>query len=193
MTSGTGSGKTESFLLPVLTRLVRESLTWSEEPSCYEWWNDVQGVWHGSRHASTRPAALRSIVLYPTNALVEDQIARLRRAVRSIRAAGGRQLWFGRYTSATLGSGRIPTGSSDRKRVEAVARDLRATVADFDELQLAGGVDLGQFSDPRKGELLSRWEMVTSPPDVLVTNYSMLNAMLMRDIESPCSMSQEPG
>ena len=28
VTSGTGSGKTEAFLLPVLTRLVTESLTW---------------------------------------------------------------------------------------------------------------------------------------------------------------------
>ena len=28
-----------------------------------------------------------------------------------------------------------------------------------------------------------RWDMVETPPDILVTNYSMLNAMLMRDHE----------
>ncbi len=31
VTSGTGSGKTESFLLPVLARLVAESLTWAKD------------------------------------------------------------------------------------------------------------------------------------------------------------------
>jgi DEAD/DEAH box helicase domain-containing protein len=44
---------------------------------------------------------------------------------------------------------------------------------------------LSQFQDPFAGELVTRWDMVASPPDILVTNYSMLNAMLMRDIEEP--------
>ena len=30
---------------------------------------------------------------------------------------------------------------------------------------------------------MTRWDIVATPPDILVTNYSMLNAMLMRDIE----------
>ncbi len=33
--------------------------------------------------------------------------------------------------------------------------------------------------------MLARWDMAASPPDLLVTNYSMLNAMLMRDLEDP--------
>ncbi len=33
--------------------------------------------------------------------------------------------------------------------------------------------------------MLSRWDMVTAPPDILVTNYSMFNVMLMRDLEDP--------
>ena len=44
---------------------------------------------------------------------------------------------------------------------------------------------LDQFPDPTQGEMLVRWDMVAAPPDLLVTNYSMLNAMLMRDIEEP--------
>lgn len=32
-------------------------------------------------------------------------------------------------------------------------------------------------------EMLSRWDMQDHPPDILITNYSMLNVMLMRDIE----------
>jgi DEAD/DEAH box helicase domain-containing protein len=42
---------------------------------------------------------------------------------------------------------------------------------------------VSQFADPRVGELLTRWDMVATPPDILVTNYSMLNVMLMRERE----------
>ena len=35
------------------------------------------------------------------------------------------------------------------------------------------------------GEMWSRWDMQETPPDVLITNYSMLNIMLMRQLESP--------
>ncbi len=38
---------------------------------------------------------------------------------------------------------------------------------------------------PRRAELLTRWDMICDPPDVLVTNYSMLNVMLMRRLEDP--------
>ena len=31
----------------------------------------------------------------------------------------------------------------------------------------------------------SRWDMQDDPPDVLITNYSMLNIMLMRGVEAP--------
>ncbi len=31
----------------------------------------------------------------------------------------------------------------------------------------------------------SRWDMQDSPPDILVTNYSMLYIMLMRAVEGP--------
>ena len=31
----------------------------------------------------------------------------------------------------------------------------------------------------------SRWDMQDDPPDILITNYSMLNIMLMRPVEDP--------
>ena len=37
---------------------------------------------------------------------------------------------------------------------------------------------LSQFAAPSDGELIARWDMIRTPPDVLVTNYSMLNVML---------------
>ena len=56
-----------------------------------------------------RPAAVRALILYPTNALVEDQICRLRRAVWTAADldGDGPQLYFGRYTGETLGGARF--------------------------------------------------------------------------------------
>lgn len=183
VTSGTGSGKTESFLFPVLYRLVEESMRWQPDRPIHEWWTQP-GSWKSCRTASTRTSAVRALILYPTNALVEDQVARLRKAVRRIgNDPGGKQLFFGRYTSATLGRGSAPTSKSD-KRLSEVAGELRSIASEYDAMQ-ATAVDLTQFADPRQGELLTRWDMVVDPPDLMVTNYSMLNAMLMRDLEEP--------
>src|SRR5262249_17046181 len=85
VTTGTGSGKTEAFLMPVLGQLVRERFT----------------------HRTHTPG-LRGLVLYPMNALVEDQLNRLRVALDS---DGARQwltnhsipypISFARYNSLT--------------------------------------------------------------------------------------------
>ena len=189
LTSGTGSGKTESFLIPILTRLVRESSRWGPQPQPHEWWmSQSQADWRHVRSGESRAAAVRAIVLYPTNALVEDQISRLRSAVRFLDSHGC-PAWFGRYTGLTLGSlaSRPRRGRSDG-RVEEAALELRAMASEFGDLVRAMGADaeiLREFADPRLGEMLTRWDMVEAPPDILVTNYSMLNAMLMRDFEEP--------
>ncbi len=187
VTSGTGSGKTESFLLPVLLRIVEESRSWTPQPPADNWWATAAAAeWNRSRAPETRPAAVRAVVLYPTNALVEDQVVRLRRAVRRIGAARpATPLWFGRYTGITLGGVRVPRGR-DRQAAD-VAAELRRMAEEFDALRTAGASeeDLAQFSDPRAHEMLVRWDMVAAPPDILVTNYSMLNAVLMREVEDP--------
>lgn len=88
VTSGTGSGKTESFLLPLLLRIAMEADRWSPQPPAHHWWTQRPGSsWLSLRAEETRPAAMRSIVLYPTNALVEDQIVRLRRSTRALAAS----------------------------------------------------------------------------------------------------------
>ena len=38
---------------------------------------------------------------------------------------------------------------------------------------------------PNDPELLTRHEVLSNPPDILVTNYSMLEYMLMRPLERP--------
>jgi len=187
VTSGTGSGKTESFLLPVLLRLVEESASWAPQPQAHRWWADPAGTWQPSRSGETRPAAVRALVLYPTNALVEDQMIRLRRGVRLIAAADERStLWFGRYTGSTLGGATMPGNGKDAKVADAAVQ-LSQMSREHDALAAAGTSqdDLAQFADPRAHEMLTRWDMIAAPPDVLVTNYSMLNAMLMRELEQP--------
>lgn len=190
ITSGTGSGKTESFLLPILTRLVAESQRWPAEQPLHEWWSwDLAALgWSPLRGASRRPAAVRALVLYPTNALVEDQVTRLRLALRNLgRSRASSSLWFGRYTGATPGKGDLPARGRADDRVRATATELRHACDQYD--YLAGCMDSGdllaQFPDPRRAEMVVRWDMIASPPDILVTNYSMLNAMLMRAVEEP--------
>lgn len=109
VTAGTGSGKTEAFLLPVISSLIAESSAWSgASPSGQRWW-DSGNTWTPQRGGeSGRTPAIRALVLYPMNALVEDQLVRLRRALDSPQARAwldenrhGHRFYFGRYTGAT--------------------------------------------------------------------------------------------
>jgi len=189
ITSGTGSGKTESFLIPLLTRIADEKRSLAALPPVHEWWdlNKQTDNWRPTRELGANSAAVRSVILYPTNALVEDQVARLRRAVRGLRDQESPvDLWFGRYTGATPGSGGVPTGKVSAPATADAARDMRALSRLNERLAELNDPDLmAQFQDPYAGELVTRWDMIATPPDVLVTNYSMLNVMLMRDVEEP--------
>ncbi|WP_431710455.1 DEAD/DEAH box helicase [Glutamicibacter uratoxydans] len=188
VTSGTGSGKTEAMLLPILLRLVEESEQWTKPGPVECWWRGTSAKYQRMRAAESRPAAVRAMILYPTNALVEDQLTRLRLAFRRIAEdLPQARLWFGRYTGATLGNNRLPT-SRDKGKVGAVSKEIQELEQEFSSLRESGDVaesDLALFTDPSRNEMVARWDMVQDPPDIFVSNFSMINAMLMREFESP--------
>ncbi|GGL15910.1 DEAD/DEAH box helicase [Planomonospora parontospora] len=122
--TGTGSGKTESFLLPILNSLITE---------------------HSN---GTLGPGVRALLLYPMNALANDQLKRLRQLL-----AATPYITFGRYTGDTK-------------------EHMHEGLAQFAEL------NPGQ--QPLKNELLSRQEMRDKPPHILLTNYAMLEYLLLR-------------
>ncbi|MBD2580162.1 DEAD/DEAH box helicase [Oscillatoria sp. FACHB-1406] len=196
VTTGTGSGKTECFLLPLLAQLVRESATWEavgSSDSTGNWWDCEQPDRRIPQCSHTRrPHALRAVILYPLNALVEDQLRRLRTVLDDDsvhqwldRNRGGNRITFGRYTGLTPVSG-IETDSS-RERLRKILQQMQEQRQDvLSILQNDPERDRElQYYFPRLdgGEMRSRWDMQETPPDILITNYSMLNIMMMRSIE----------
>lgn len=186
VTSGTGSGKTETFLHPILTRLMMEA-----------------------RQSPTRftQSGMRVLILYPMNALVSDQIARLRRLFaapavhNSFVQAAGIPARFGMYTGRTPYPG-IPSTKRNKEELDSIVRyylDLQSNdAALFAELRSLGRIpakDLAALraaldagvqrpaTQPQDVELLTRHEMHSWCPHIMVTNYSMLEYMLMRPIE----------
>lgn len=189
VTSGTGSGKTEALLLPILLRLVEESESWTKPGPVECWWRGNSPKYHRMRAGEARPAAVRAMILYPTNALVEDQLTRLRLAFRRIAVDRPQaRLWFGRYTGATLGANRLPM-SKDKSMVSSVSREIQELEQEFvslhESMTKGKEADLALFTDPTRNEMVTRWDMVQDPPDILVSNFSMINAILMREFEDP--------
>lgn len=360
VTSGTGSGKTESFLMPVFARIMQEAVGWQQPSPGYlgsRWWHQTPGepfqvaiqsgprqgqmrlglppdkkpttaaplqtAFRPHRDGERRVAAVRALVLYPMNALVEDQLVRLRKALDSSDARqamqahlGANRIFFGRYIGATPVTGSVGSTSEPRDldafllatkaaaarapalycpdhpkadpktglvsqetvwedeltrrqrrldelfecMVEQERAQIQARLAQIDQasrarldaeldaterLEGAPSVDRKVFvehalrcgkrtprslemhytahvgghadlaSDPRLAplwlsrtdavdapsatgddaafmfpsvdgcELSSRWDMQSHPPDILITNVSMLSAMLNREVEAP--------
>lgn len=110
--SSTGSGKTEAFLIPIVDYCLRQRGT----------------------------PGVKAVLIYPMNALANDQLKRLRRLLK------GTGITFAKYTGDT----------QHRESGEARAEDIPAE------------------------ELLSRQQIQSHPPDILLTNYAMLELLLVR-------------
>ena len=131
--TGTASGKTESFLYPILFELYRQHLT-----------------------GELRKPGVRAMILYPMNALANDQRERLGKICEDLHKAESKfEPTFGQYI------GQTPENENDNWR-NAAART----------------------EDRLYGELVFREEMRSNPPHILLTNYSMLEYLLIRPDDS---------
>ncbi len=210
ITSGTGSGKTESFLLPLFASLVKESFTWEkpDKPDIHlnDWWKNED--WKKScqkknnkglkksyrvsqRDHEKRDPAVRALILYPMNALVEDQLSRLRKALTSdsaekwfVENRNSNRFYFGRYTGMTP----VPGHEKKTSKLKKLTQFLEET--DKTQQQLEKHSDQKEkkelqyfFSTINRAEMTNRWDMQDHPPDILITNYSMLSIMMMRDVD----------
>ncbi|WP_141593605.1 DEAD/DEAH box helicase [Myxococcus sp. AB056] len=209
--TGTGSGKTETFLYAILGALALEGT---------------------ERRESFARHGVRALLLYPMNALVSDQTARLRRLLGDERLASlmeerwGRRTRFGMYTSRTPYPG-MRKGAKDKRHLDRLVgyyeqletstkpeeRDLVAKLKERgrwpakdvvafyaraleEKAIVKSGKRAGRentlhhwgarfLTQPGDRELLTRHEMQEQAPDLLITNYSMLEYMLLRPIERP--------
>jgi hypothetical protein len=120
VSSGTGSGKTECFLIPMLNDLLKD----------------------------TSPG-VRAVIIYPLNALVNDQLDRLRELL------AGTTITFGRYT------GELPQTEKEAQR-NSDLEPLPNEVICRDQIQKEGKI-----------------------PQILITNYAMLEYLLLRPADAP--------
>ncbi len=133
VTTGTGSGKTESFLLPLVDELLEKGNL------------DQPGV--------------RVILVYPLNALANDQMHRIAKLLfQDLQDPG---ISLGRFTGQVR-------SKSTRNQEEARILNTPTFQNDFPETNRVP-----------QNWLLTRDEMLGKPPHILITNYAMLEHILL--------------
>lgn len=198
VSTGTGSGKTECFIWPIISKLIDEAI---------------------ARPKSFAKAGVRTLIIYPMNALVSDQLGRFRKILGSEKyknffvedSHATRIPHFGMYTGRTPYAGDSKLSSS--KELSNSYREYYLVSPDADdeerhnqELKIEGLKSINKYParygndgldvfienleknihspSPYDPELITRFEMQNCPPDILITNYSMLEYMLMRQREA---------
>lgn len=199
VSTGTGSGKTECFLWTIIAREVKEALDRPKDFSL---------------------PAVRTLIIYPMNALVSDQLARFRKIMGSeefinifTTSLGTERIpHFGMYTGRTPYSGESKKQSNIQLAETFRAHYLIDENASPSEIEIqkrrieglksinkypvryGGDARLKIFIEnlekgihnpgPLDAEYITRFEIQQNTPDILITNYSMLEYMLMRQLEA---------
>ena len=166
--------------MPLLTHLVQRVARLGRQRCAAAAVVGAQQQVRSSARRRARPdqRGCAALVLYPMNALVEDQMVRLRRILDGDgqlewlrRERRGHRFYFGRYTGQTphrdLQRVHDARSRAGREEAERLGPDYRPYVA-----------------RPLGAELLTREDMQLYPPDILITNFSMLNVMLNRRDEA---------
>lgn len=130
ISTGTGSGKTNCFLIPVINELLRE------------------------QEKGTLGPGVRALFIYPMNALANDQLKNIRKLLME-------------YEDITFG---VYNGNTEYEEDDAIKvyESMFATES------------IEKLRHPLKNELLSRDQMKKTPPNILFTNYAMLEHLLFR-------------
>jgi ATP-dependent helicase YprA (DUF1998 family) len=198
ISTGTGSGKTECFIWPIIAKSYVEA---KNQPELF------------------RMDAVRTIIIYPMNALVSDQLSRFRQLIGSDKfqilftneTRASRIPHFGMYT------GRTPySGKNDKIQNKGLAETFQKNffvdeknnqeLIKIQESKIEGLKKINKYParyskdgletfinnleknihipSAYDAEYITRFEMQDFPPDILITNYSMLEYMLMRQREA---------
>jgi DEAD/DEAH box helicase domain-containing protein len=209
ITTGTGSGKTESFLLPLFSYLSKYYLgkgvaTINNNPNENDLWylnpqinrNRKRYTEIQHRFKDQQYACVKAVIFYPMNALVADQMNRLRSALASpdtlnlFQQTGKGRLYFGKYNSTLKvarynRNGGLSNKSEIAQEMDGYYKAYKKLKEKFDANPNDKKVKelFASTPNPLGSELLNRWDMQQTPPDILITNYSMLNVMMMRKEE----------
>ncbi|MEV5641266.1 DEAD/DEAH box helicase [Streptomyces flaveolus] len=143
VTTGTGSGKTESFLIPILDHCARARAA------------GVKGV--------------KALLLYPMNALADDQARRIDNLLAKNPALSS--VTAGVYIGGTAGN--RPPEDEDEDAPGSYAREAGAST-----------ITPAQLS-PDSRLITDREAIRANPPDLLLTNYKMLDLLLQRVPDVP--------
>jgi DEAD/DEAH box helicase domain-containing protein len=192
VTTGTGSGKTLCFIAPLLTNILLEALgssgrqKWNGEGSVFsptKWWQNSKEPYSQMRVSEERKRrpAVRGLLIYPLNALVQDQIETWRDILNSPEMEdiykeqfNGDRIFFGQYNGDT------PEAGSPGPEFRSL--NARNYLKDIDNKRQ--GTKHKYLLRTQSSEMLLRWDMQKAPPDILITNFTMLAIMLIRDLES---------
>ncbi len=131
ITTGTGSGKTECFMIPILNALLQEK-----------------------QAGTLSKEGIRTILVYPMNALANDQMKRLREILMFYQ-----DIKFAIYTG-------------DTKHKTSEAEQLYREMHQHEKHD--------ELTTPLPNERISRDDIKNQPPHILCTNYAMLEHLLLR-------------
>lgn len=141
VTTGTGSGKTECFMLPLIKDL--------------------------SNNKDEGPGSIKAIFLYPLNALMEDQKGRLEEIIKS----SGKEIKYAVY------NGDLPEREPNSNDDEKTKKKIEKKIASIRGERIVNGQKIYLYPNA----LYTREQVRKNPPDIILTNPTMLEYVLLRE------------